>query len=106
MRDAQLAAIAAAARSKNGPLVLAGDLNVTSWSAAFDLLTDRTRLVDSRAGFGVQPSWPKWFGPGRIPIDHCLVTPEIAVRDRFVGPDLGSDHFPIVVDFTIQKVRD
>jgi len=37
----------------------------------------------------------------RVAIDHCLVSPEIAIRDRHIGPDVGSDHFPVVLDFAL-----
>jgi endonuclease/exonuclease/phosphatase (EEP) superfamily protein YafD len=37
----------------------------------------------------------------RIPIDHCLVSPSVAIVDRRVGPPVGSDHLPVFVDFAI-----
>jgi len=36
-----------------------------------------------------------------IPIDHCLVSPEIIVTKRSVGPSVGSDHYPVIIDFSI-----
>jgi endonuclease/exonuclease/phosphatase (EEP) superfamily protein YafD len=101
MRDEQFAGLAALVRERPGPVILMGDLNVTSWSASFDLLVAGTRLHDSRRGFGVQPSWPAWLAIGRIPIDHCLVTPEVTIVDRQIGPDVGSDHYPVVVDLAL-----
>jgi endonuclease/exonuclease/phosphatase (EEP) superfamily protein YafD len=32
-----------------------------------------------------------------LPIDHVLVTPHWAVVARQVGPQLGSDHLPVLV---------
>ena len=32
------------------------------------------------------------------PIDHCLLSDDLFVENRFVGKFVGSDHFPIVVD--------
>jgi endonuclease/exonuclease/phosphatase (EEP) superfamily protein YafD len=101
LRNGQFEALAALSRTLSGAVVVIGDLNTTSWSAHFGTLLDGTRLRDSRPGFGVQASWPAWSPLPRIPIDHCLVSPEIMVRRRFIGADVGSDHFPLVVDLAI-----
>jgi endonuclease/exonuclease/phosphatase (EEP) superfamily protein YafD len=99
LRRQQLGALGDYAAGARRPVIVLADLNSTSWSPVFRDLLIRGRLRDSRVGFGIQPSWPcalpAWL---RIPIDHCLVSEELAVRGRQVGPDLGSDHRPIVVD--------
>ena len=100
-RNDQFQALAEFCRATTGPVILTGDLNSTSWSAHFGTLLDGTRLRDSRGGFGVQVSWPSWPVLLRIPIDHCLVSPEWAVRDRVIGPSTGSDHYPLVVDLVL-----
>ena len=85
------------------PTIVIGDLNCTSWSHHFRKLLNDSQLRDSRQGFGVQRSWPtsmklSILGAIRIPIDHALVSSDVRVHDRIVGPFVGSDHFPIVVD--------
>ena len=97
-RDRQLGELATIIRTCSSPVVLAGDLNCTPWSPAFRRLCRESGLRDSRRGFGIQATWPVHFFPARIPIDHFLVSDGIFVRRRFVGPDLGSDHFPVVMD--------
>lgn len=83
----------------DGPAMLVGDLNATRWSALLRPLLADPRLHDSARGFGVAGTWPTGLGmTGRIGIDHVLVTPEIGVLDHRRGPDLGSDHLPVVVD--------
>ncbi len=84
-----------------GPLMLLGDMNMTSWSPHFADLISRTRLVDSRQGRGLMSSWPTQMPLLWIPIDHCLATPDVAFLDRQSGPGVGSDHFPVVVDFAL-----
>ncbi|MEM8926233.1 MAG: endonuclease/exonuclease/phosphatase family protein [Actinomycetota bacterium] len=82
--------------------VLIGDLNATRFSAPFGRLRNGTELRDSAEGFGLTGTWPSplWF-TGMIGIDHVLVSDEIRVDDRFVGPGLGSDHRPVVADLTV-----
>ena len=63
LRNEQFAALAELCRSQTDAVVVIGDLNATSWSAHFDTLLDGTRLRDSRAGFGVQASWPAVVAP-------------------------------------------
>jgi endonuclease/exonuclease/phosphatase (EEP) superfamily protein YafD len=100
-RIEQLEYIGQLAATLPRPTVLAGDLNSTSWSPYFRDLLAATRLRDSRRGFGIQPTWPgplAWLG---IPIDHVLVSPEIHVVRRVVGPQIGSDHRPVVIDLVV-----
>lgn len=99
-RNRQLAEVAKLAAERSGPVVLIGDLNTTGWSPYFHDLLQVSQLRDSRLGYGVEPTWP-WFPlPLRIPIDHCLVSREISVADRRVGPAVGSDHRPLVLDLS------
>ena len=101
IRNELLAQVADVAAGQDGAVILAGDFNLTSWSAAFGKTVRRSGLRDSRRGFGVQATWPAYFFPLRVPIDHCLVSNNITVLNRVVGPDIGSDHFPIIVDFCV-----
>ena len=77
--------------------IIAGDLNITRWSPWFEVLTGAGGLRDGQEGFGLQTTWPsrmgRWFG---IAIDHTLVSSSIRVVNRTVGPNLGSDHYPVV----------
>jgi endonuclease/exonuclease/phosphatase (EEP) superfamily protein YafD len=101
MRNRQLAAAADRARDASGPVIAMGDLNVTPWSPFFGDFVECSGLVDSRQGFGIQPTWTGNRRFMRIPIDHVFVSKEIDVVDRRVGPDIGSDHFPVIVDLSI-----
>ena len=100
-RNDEMAEIARLAAAVQGPVVLMGDLNCTSWSPYFGDLLRVSGLRDSRYGFGVEGSWPSLPLPLRIPIDHCLVSPELGIVHRRIGRAVGSDHRPVIVDFTI-----
>ena len=80
-----------------------GDYNATPWSRPFWRFVDRSGLCDSRAGFGVQASFPAMSAVLRIPIDHVLVSCSIGVRDRRIGRDVGSDHLPVIVDLVLPR---
>lgn len=101
LRDAQFQFVASWTRGSGGPTVITGDFNATPWSHVFVSLTD-AGLLNSQKGFGLSPSFPVNGNLlTRIPIDHLLHSPHLAVADRWLGPDLGSDHFPLVVDLAL-----
>jgi endonuclease/exonuclease/phosphatase (EEP) superfamily protein YafD len=102
----QLDAIAARLAALPEPRILAGDLNTTPWSRPFARLLRASGLRDSRAGFGVQASFPSNNGVLallRIPIDHVLLSPSIGVLERRLERDIGSDHLPVLVELLVPR---
>lgn len=99
LRNLQLAALPQVVREQKHPVLLIGDLNTSPWSSYFAQLLRDSGLKNSMKGFGFQPSWPSSINFLRIPIDHVLYTPEIVIRSRAVGADVGSDHLPVIADF-------
>jgi endonuclease/exonuclease/phosphatase (EEP) superfamily protein YafD len=104
LRDAQLREIARHRSKLPERMIVLGDLNITSWSAAFGKLLADTGLRDTRVGFGVQPSWPAigLANLALVPIDHVLVSHHFRVIDRRVGSYVGSDHLPVVAELEIE----
>lgn len=98
---AQLDAVADRARTSVLPALVMGDLNATPWSRPFVRMLGRSGLCDSRAGFGIQASFPAASAVLRIPIDHLLASCRVGVRARRVGRDVGSDHLPVIVDLAV-----
>lgn len=104
IRDAQLGFAAGWAREQEGPFLVLGDMNATPWSWPFRRLEASTELRNTAIGFGLQASYPVTGNPLlRIPIDHVLHSPGLGVRDRRLGPALGSDHFPVVVELELRR---
>jgi endonuclease/exonuclease/phosphatase (EEP) superfamily protein YafD len=96
IRDGQLDAYGEWAADAEEPVVV-GDFNATPWTSAFRRLLGTGELRNSQRGYGVSPTWDV----GRfwaVPIDHLVHGDGMVVTDRVVGPDLGSDHRPILVD--------
>jgi endonuclease/exonuclease/phosphatase (EEP) superfamily protein YafD len=105
-RNTQLAAAAARIRAVEGPRVLIGDLNTTPWSPYFADLVRDSGLRDARAGAGLWTTWPMPLpSPLQIPIDHCLTSDDVRVDAIRTGPDVGSDHRPVVVDVSVMSER-
>jgi endonuclease/exonuclease/phosphatase (EEP) superfamily protein YafD len=102
-RDRQLTAIGEFIAGQSGPKVLLGDLNTTPWNVHFGRLLARSGLRNSAAGRGYQASWPTAPFFLRIPLDHCLLSPELRVMRREIGPDVGSDHLPVIVEFALPR---
>ncbi len=100
-RDQQLTEVAKFISHQADPILLLGDLNTSPWSPIFKDFLRSTGLRDSREGFGLQASWPTWFPPAWIPIDNVLVSSNVTVYDRKIERDIGSDHYPVVVDFSV-----
>ena len=86
-------------------VIVAGDFNTTSHSYPLETMLKTSGLRDSRQGFGLQHSWPTWFWPISVCIDHCFVSDGVRVEDRRCGPDVGSDHLPVIVDVAFAAHR-
>jgi endonuclease/exonuclease/phosphatase (EEP) superfamily protein YafD len=99
LRDAQLTFAGEWAAGKAGAYIVVGDFNATPWSSPFRILMGSADLLNSQTGFGLQPSFPTTSNLLlRVPIDHLLHSEALEVTGRQLGPALGSDHFPLVVD--------
>ncbi|MBK8185483.1 MAG: endonuclease/exonuclease/phosphatase family protein [Candidatus Competibacteraceae bacterium] len=102
-RNEQLIQLAHLARQSQQPFLLLGDLNISPWSPYFSQLLADSGLRDSGKGRGILPTWPVGWPPLWIPIDHALSSVGILIQDRATGSDLGSDHYPVIVDFQIVR---
>ena len=88
-RNAQLTNIGTLVASLNGPVLLLGDCNLTVASPAWRTLRERSGL--RRAAQPEPATWPDFFGPFGITIDHIIG------RDLTLGTQTsfdipGSDH--------------
>ena len=88
-------------RKEGASVVLLGDMNITPWSPYFQRLLNDADLTDSARGYGIQPTWPTIVWYMRIPVDHCLLSTDLRAVRRQIGPNIGSDHFPLLVDVVV-----
>ncbi|XXX72113.1 endonuclease/exonuclease/phosphatase family protein [Sorangium sp. So ce134] len=78
------------------PAVIVGDLNMPVDSAIYRRFWAGFENAFSRAGLGFGATKrTRWFG---IRIDHVLAGPGWTTERAWIGPDLGSDHLPILAD--------
>jgi endonuclease/exonuclease/phosphatase (EEP) superfamily protein YafD len=85
-------------------VAICGDFNTVPWSGPFRRLSSEAGMTDlygERAWSGY--SWPTWASVLRVPLDNCLVSNGVAVTGHRHGPDIGSDHFPLVVDLALAR---
>ncbi len=102
LRDAQLGFARDWSAESGGRRIVAGDLNATPWSLSFRRLLDGGGLNNSQRGYGLELTFPSGSSPlVQVPIDHVLHAGGFAVTDRRLGPSLGSDHLPVVVDLAL-----
>lgn len=84
------------APSDGGAVLLAGDFNMPAESVIFRRLWSRYTDAFLAAGLGFgHTKFTRWFG---VRIDHILAGPGWRIRRCWVGPDVGSDHRPLIAD--------
>lgn len=101
MRNQQKQELSEFIQKQNEPLVVAGDLNNTVWSPYFQKFLHENNLKNARQGFGWNPSWEPEASFIKIPIDHILYKGDFQIHNFYSAPYIGSDHYPIVADFSV-----
>ena len=96
-RDAEMLYSALFARKSGVPVVVAGDFNDAAWSHTSRRFKRVGGFLDPRVGRGMIPSFDANSYWMRAPIDQFYATEDVAVRSFGLGPNVGSDHYPVVV---------
>ena len=96
-RNDDLLAYAGLAAESTDPVLLVGDLNAAPWSRGMRILTQNGHL---RLGNASSAAAPTWMVDTllRIPIDHALAKRPLVIMNRSIGPEVGSDHRPIIAE--------
>jgi endonuclease/exonuclease/phosphatase (EEP) superfamily protein YafD len=92
---AQTEVLARRVDAASGRKLVVGDFNAVPWGRVVTTLETRTGL---RVLPGLEGTWPApmpW--PLRLPIDNAMVSADVAVATRRIGPVVGSDHAPVIV---------
>ena len=97
-RNEQLAIAGQILAEIDTPKLVIGDFNATPWSVrlrAFQSENDLFRL-------NTPATWPVWLGFAGIPINHAFVSPDLHIMEIKTGPDIGSDHRPLLIDIALR----
>jgi len=93
-RNQQMADIASKITSSNNErFVVMGDFNDTRWSANFRSFIEKSGLEEAHKGWHF--TWPSFFFPLGIQIDHALIKGFNTQSNIITHSTIGSDHFPI-----------
>ena len=97
-------------KNASGNLVIIGDWNTSPWSGNFlTFLTDLDLTTSFPAGI---PQTTRFFFDYRLHwllgavVDHVAVSPQVHIKAVALGPELPTDHLPLVVDLTIGQDKD
>lgn len=101
VHERELRALAAARPRLGSRLIVCGDFNTVPWAAQFEDFAHAAGLTDVFRGAWHTHSWPSFSPVLGALIDHCLISNGLVVRDRRLGPSIGSDHLPLVLDVGI-----
>jgi len=104
-RNEELALLAERRGAIAGPVIVAGDFNVTPYSPYYSDWLATTRLTDSRYARTLSASWPAVLPILGIPIDHVAVSNEFAIVSHRRLPAFGSDHWGIMAELALQPVE-
>lgn len=83
-------------------LIVMGDLNTSVWSPQFGSLLKDGHMETWSADVLIDSTWlskSPFFG---LTIDHVLHREGVSLSARRVGPDVGSDHYPLVADLVLR----
>lgn len=97
LRNQQLSAMLEDVNLSSEPVIIVGDLNVSMWSAFYSEFSN-SGLINARQGFGLHNTWPAGLNILGIPIDHIIISPKLNVKSFTTGPNIGSDHLPIIAE--------
>lgn len=101
-RDAELLVVGKRVNEQGGASIVLGDLNDVAWSRTTRLFQKISSLLDPRVGRGYFSTFHAWHWFMRWPLDHVFISHHFRVREIQRLPAIGSDHFPIYVDFSYE----
>jgi endonuclease/exonuclease/phosphatase (EEP) superfamily protein YafD len=101
-RNIELRELASRIKAIDGPVLVAGDFNITPYSPYFADFLAAAGLVDARRGRTLSASWPTASWVAGIPIDHVAASDGFAILSHRRLADFGSDHYGIVVEVALR----
>ena len=103
----QFATLREALSTVEPPLILVGDFNSTPWSYALRGFVSAAGMMRHTYNLPTFPTLWYYLRDWRamfpiLPIDHVMTRGAITIHDLRTGEPSGSDHLPIIVDFSVE----
>jgi endonuclease/exonuclease/phosphatase (EEP) superfamily protein YafD len=89
-------------RRRGDAVVVLGDFNATPWSRSMQTFLAETNLRNAHDGHIFRASW-NVRRPERLLIDHAMLSENWALHRCEIGPDVGSDHRPLLVRASLKR---
>jgi len=105
-RDAELMLVGRMINKSDVPTIVAGDLNDVAWSRTTELFQKVSGLLDPRIGRGLYSSFHADYPVIRFPVDHVFHSNHFRLAELKRLPNIGSDHFPIYIALTYEKMAE
>ena len=102
-RNAQLEQLLKIVRADPNPVIVAGDFNLSPYSAEYTQMAAELQDTHAAAGSGLGHTWPsnvvigapQWL-PALLRIDYIWHSAEFVTLSHRVAGPLGSDHLPLM----------
>ena len=101
-RDAELLMVADSVAANDIASVMMGDMNDVAWSHSSRLFKRISGLMDPRIGRGPYNTFSTANWLVRWPLDYIFHTDNFTLHRIDRLPDIGSDHYPIIVELQYQ----
>ncbi len=101
-RDAEILLVGKKAKAFDGPSIVFGDLNDVAWSHTTRLFLRISEMLDPRIGRGMYNTFHAHYPLMKWPLDHFFVSSHFRLINLKVEKGVGSDHFPISIELSIQ----
>jgi endonuclease/exonuclease/phosphatase (EEP) superfamily protein YafD len=102
LQQTDIVALTRFVQEHDGPLILAGDFNMTPWTVKLKDFTAATGLGRFNT---FRPTWPmRWHDLPLlpfVPIDNVFASRHFANIETTLGPRLDSDHRPVIADIAL-----
>ena len=101
MRKWYLESVARNLAVETDPLIVTGDLNITSSGADYRKLLKNLQLRSASVPF--RSTWSPFGIPGiSARLDHMLVSEEWSTVSNKIGPSVGSDHRMLITELSLE----
>jgi len=104
-RDHYLADVAQYIETEREPVLMMGDFNATRWDPGFRAIVEAGRLHEQPKLVALPTRMAVRRGVPFLgsPIDHILTNEGNVLTDCQTGPNLGSDHKPLICNFHLKN---